>query len=70
MQKQIYFCIYRFEKGEPIDLSNANNLVAITRETGYVLPYQKGNKEYTYVVTAVDRMHNESIKGTKKKIKL
>ena len=30
----------------------------------------KGNKEYTYVVTAVDRMHNESIKGTKKKIKL
>ena len=51
-------------------MSNANNLVAITRETGYVLPYKKGSKEYTYVVTAVDRMHNESIKGTKKKIKL
>ena len=70
MQKQVYFCIYRFAEGEPIDLSNGKNLVTTTRETGYLLPYQKGTEKYTYVITAVDRMHNESKKGKKVTVKL
>ena len=70
MQKQVYFCIYRFAEGEPIDLSNGRNLVTTTRETGYLLPYQKGTEKYTYVITAVDRMHNESKKGKKVTVKL
>lgn len=70
MQEQVYFCIYRFEKDEPVNLSDGSKLIATTRETSYKLPYRKGETEYTYVVTAVDRMHNESQKGVQKKIKL
>ena len=32
-------------------------------------PYNDGKTKYQYVVTALDRLHNES-KGTKKKVKL
>lgn len=64
-----YYVVYRFEKGEKIDLNRAQNIVTTTRQPHYVLPYEGGNKEYTYVVTAVDRFHNES-KVQKKKIKL
>lgn len=33
------------------------------------LPYENGKTKYRYVVTALDRLHNES-KAVKKKIKL
>lgn len=64
-----YYVVYRFAKGEKEDLNRAQNIVAITREPRYILPYEGGNKEYKYVVTAVDRFHNES-KGKAKKVKL
>ena len=70
LQKQIYFCIYRFDKNEKPDLEDASKIVEITRNTFYKLPYEKGKHKYRYVVTAVDRLHNESEKGTSKKIKL
>jgi len=44
--------------------------VGITREMKYQLPYEKGKIKYRYVVTAVDRFHNESTKGKIKKVKL
>lgn len=65
-----YFVIYRFRQGEKHDLSNPARIVAITPDQEYVLPYKKGEKEYVYIVTTVDRFHNESTKGKKKKIKL
>ena len=43
--------------------------MAITRQTFLRLPYAQGQTEYTYVVTALDRLQNES-KGAKKKVKL
>ncbi|MCD8194543.1 MAG: family 10 glycosylhydrolase, partial [Tannerellaceae bacterium] len=64
-----YFVIYCFDTNEPIDLTNTRKIVAITRETQYVLPYEKGKRKYRYVVTAVDRFHNEN-KGKIKKVKL
>lgn len=64
-----YYVVYRFEKNEKENLENAKNIVAITREARYVLPYEGKGKEYKYVVTAVDRFHNES-KGRSIKIKL
>lgn len=70
MQKPVYYCIYRFAEGEPIDLSRGDALVTTTRNTAYKLPYEKGNKSYVYVVTAVDRCHNESVKGKNVKVKL
>lgn len=65
-----YFVIYRFDAKEPVDLSNPAHIVATTRQLFYRLPYERGKKKYKYVVTAVDRFHNESKKGKIKKIKL
>ena len=63
------YVVYRFEKGERIDLNNAEKIVAVTYNTRYKLPYNGGQKGYTYVVTALDRVGNES-KGVKRKVKL
>lgn len=65
-----YFVVYRFAPGEKIDLSNPSHIMATTRATEYLLPYRDGKKKYTYIITTVDRFHNESIKGKKKKITL
>lgn len=64
-----YFVVYRFAKGKRVNLENAENIVAITRDSFYILPYERKQNEYTYVVTAVDGFHNES-KGSSKKLKL
>lgn len=63
------YVVYRFENGEKVDLSNPSKIVAITADSYYKLPYVDGKSRYTYVVTSLDRMSNES-KGVKKKIKL
>lgn len=63
------YVVYRFGKGEKLDLEDASKIVAITPDTYYKLPYVDGKTKYTYVVTALDRMSNES-KGKKVKIKL
>lgn len=65
-----YFVVYRFDWEEPVDLNNPAKIVAVTRDTAYRLPYDKGRRKYRYVVTAVDRFHNESVKGKSKKVKL
>lgn len=65
-----YFVIYKFDSKEPVDLNNPAKIEAITRNTYYRLPYEKGKRKYKYVVTSVDRFHNESEKGKSKKVKL
>lgn len=65
----VRYVVYRFEKGEKIDLEKPQNIVKVTSETMLSLPYNGGNKQYTYIVTSLDRMSNES-KGVKKKVKL
>lgn len=62
------YVVYKFEKGETIDLENATKIVGMTRETIFKLVSQETGKQYTYVVTALDRMSNESA-GKKKKVK-
>ena len=63
------YVVYRFAKGEREDLSKSRNIVAITSNTFLKLPYQDGKRSYTYVVTALNRLQNES-KGAVKKVKL
>jgi yngK protein len=63
------YVVYRFEQGERIDLFNPEHIVAITPRTFYRLPYENGRKKAVYVVTALDRLQNES-KAVKKKVKL
>ena len=64
-----YFVIYRFRMDEPVDLSDPSKIVEITRNTWYKLPYEYGREKFRYVVTAVDRFHNENL-GKVKKVKL
>ena len=61
--------IYRFANNEEIDLDDPRHIVATTRECHYLLPYEDGQTPFRYVVTAVDRFHNES-EGRTKKVKL
>ncbi len=65
----VKYVVYRIAKGERFDIYNPNNIVAITTDTYYKLPYHNGSEKYTYAVTALDRMQNES-KPAKTKVKL
>lgn len=69
MNKAHQYVVYRFKKGEKVNLEDASKIVTITRDTYYKLPYENGKTCYQYVVTALDRLHNES-KAVKKKVKL
>lgn len=67
MDRAIQYVVYQFGPDEKvnIDTDNAENIVAITSDTRYLL---KGDLEgCTFVVTALDRLHNES-KGVKVKL--
>ena len=61
--------MYRFAKGEKLNVNAGSKIVAITSQPFYKLPYQDGRQKYTYVVTALNRLQNES-KLVKKKVKL
>lgn len=63
------YVVYKFEKGDKINLDDASKIVEITSDTKLRLPYLDGSKQYNYVVTSLDRMNNESA-GAKKKVKL
>lgn len=69
MDKAVQYVVYRFDKKEKVNLNDASHIVGITRDHFYPLPYKDGKTKYQYVVTALDRLHNES-KGAKKKVKL
>ena len=55
-----YFCVYRFETNEPVNIEDATKLQKIVRKPVYIIPETTGNKKYKYVVTALDRLYNES----------
>ena len=63
------YVVYRFNKGEDVNLNSTAHIVAITPNTFLPLPYADGKQTCTYVVTALDRLQNES-KPAKKKVKL
>jgi hypothetical protein len=69
MDKAVQYVVYRFGAKEKVDLNDASKIVCITRNTYIALPYDGGKVKYQYVVTALDRLHNES-KEAKKKVKL
>lgn len=69
MDKAVQYVVYRFDKEEKVNLEDPSHIVAITRDPYYLLPYRGGKDKYRYVVTALDRLHNES-KGAKRKVKL
>lgn len=69
LDKARQYVVYRFQPGEPQDLENSANIYCITSNTFVNLPYEGGETPYVYVVTALDRLHNES-KAVTKYVKL
>jgi hypothetical protein len=67
--QSVKYVIYRFAKGEKVNLDDASKIVTITDQFYYKLPYERGTEKYTYVVTALNRIQNES-KPVKKSVKL
>jgi len=59
--KAAYYVVYAFKDGQPINLEQASNIVGIITEKRMTI--KSSAKKSIYVVTAVDRFHNES-KGT------
>lgn len=58
--QKVRYSIYRFEKGEKIDLQNSENLIAISQENFYLDPVSNQAHNYQYVVCSLDRLWNES----------
>ena len=69
MDRPVKYVVYRFAKGDKVDLDDATKIVGFTQSTFFPLTYRGGEVKYTYVVTALDRLHNES-KPETEKIKL
>ena len=69
MNRAVQYVVYRFNDKEKVNIDDPSHIVAITRDNFYKLPYEDGKTKYRYVVTALDRLHNES-KSVGKTIKL
>lgn len=62
------YVVYRFGAKEHVDLEDASKIVEITHRPMYRLPASALQGRSVYVVTALDRMSNES-KGAKRKVR-
>lgn len=69
MDRAVRYVVYRFGDKERVDIDDPSHIVAITGNCFYKLPYEDGKTKYRYVVTALDRLQNES-KAVGKKVKL
>jgi len=67
--KATKYVVYRFAKGEKTTTDDPSHIVAVTTKTFLKLPYRDGKERFTYLVTALDRLQNES-KPAKKTVKL
>jgi hypothetical protein len=62
------FVVYRFQESEKVDVNSAENIVQVTPDNFFLLPYERGQNKYTYVITTLDAFGNES-KARKIKVK-
>lgn len=68
MNRPVRYVVYRFEKGQKVDINKASHIVATTTNT-FLLLSKADKGRCVYVVTALDRLQNES-KASKIKVKL
>jgi len=54
----VKYVVYRFRQGEPIHIANTSHIIATTTNT--FLRISPDRAMATYVITALDRMGNES----------
>ena len=55
-----YYVLYRFARGEAPDLQDPAHIIAVQRGHSFVDRSAQPRETYTYLVTACDRLHNES----------
>lgn len=55
-----YFVVYRFEKGEEINLDNVKKIIGTSSENIFEDFQGAEGQEYIYLITGLDRQHNES----------
>jgi uncharacterized lipoprotein YddW (UPF0748 family) len=55
-----YYVVYRFAEGQANDLNDPRNILTLTRERHFLDEKADLGQTYTYAVTSVDRLHNES----------
>lgn len=69
MDKAVQYVVYRFDKKEKVNLRTL--LILLLSRVILIINclMKTARQKYNYVVTALDRLHNES-KGAKKKVKL
>jgi hypothetical protein len=60
LEKARQYVIYRFETGATINLNDARAIIAVIDSLHYI-DAGAPSRRYTYIVTALDRLHNESI---------
>lgn len=60
MDRPVRYVVYRFSRGEKINLEDGTHIVGLTSNTYYTLSPESGASRYCYVVTALDRLQNES----------
>lgn len=53
------YLVYRFQKNEKVDLENASKIICLTQGTSFT-DENVGQQQYKYVITALDRLWNES----------
>jgi uncharacterized lipoprotein YddW (UPF0748 family) len=54
------FVVYKFKSNEQVNLENSDKIIAIVQNKEYADPLAKQSKNCTYIVTALDRLWNES----------
>jgi uncharacterized lipoprotein YddW (UPF0748 family) len=60
LEKPRQYVIYRFETGTAINLNDSRAIIAVIDSLHY-MDNGAPSRRYTYVVTALDRLHNESV---------
>lgn len=55
-----YYVVYRFMDDAPLNMDDPRQIVALRRNSFYRDEKLEKGHSYTYVVTSVDRLHNES----------
>lgn len=62
-EKAYGYMVYRFKRGERIDIEQAKQIISISfdsSKTSYLDSTAQANQSYIYVVSAIDRLKNES----------
>ncbi len=68
-----YYAVYFFKGKQVGDIEDVKNLFSVTNKTNLLIvrkPWQLFRKRYTFVVTAFDKLHNESTTSNQVQIRL